>query len=111
MTVVEETLAAELGHDLTRTAGREVYACGFHRDVEVVELEPGGIGSLADVGLGVYLTMTGSTVREHGLILGDHLFSTETVLMENIAESGELSGVVRVREALATVGHETEIAV
>ncbi|QCC48558.1 hypothetical protein [Halobellus limi] len=67
--------------------------------------------AIADVGLGVYLTMTGSTAREHGLILGDHLFPSETVLMENIAESAELSGAERVREALAAEGHETEIAV
>ena len=67
--------------------------------------------AIADVGLGVYLTVTGSTARDHGLILGEHLFPSETVLMENIAESAELSGAKRVREALADGTRETEIAV
>ncbi|MFB6122863.1 MAG: hypothetical protein ABEJ78_05330 [Haloferacaceae archaeon] len=43
--------------------------------------------AIADAGLGVYLTMTGSTAREHGLVLGEHLFPSETVLMENVAEA------------------------
>jgi len=38
------------------------------------------------VGLGVYLTVTGSTARKHGLAVGDHLFPSETVLMRNAAE-------------------------
>ena len=42
---------------------------------------------IADVGLGVYLTMTGSTAREYGLLLGEHLFPSETVLMENRSET------------------------
>ncbi|MGQ4554654.1 hypothetical protein [Halobellus sp. GM3] len=67
--------------------------------------------AIADVGLGVYLTMTGSTARDHGLILGDHLFPSETVLMENVAEASELDGAGRVRDALAAAAHETEITV
>ncbi|WP_144902338.1 hypothetical protein [Halobellus captivus] len=67
--------------------------------------------AIADVGLGVYLTMTGSTARDHGLILGEHLFPSETVLMENIAESADLPGAARVRDALAAAAHETEITV
>jgi hypothetical protein len=43
--------------------------------------------AIAEIGLGVYLTMTGSTARTHGLVLGDHLFPSETVLMENVAET------------------------
>jgi hypothetical protein len=42
--------------------------------------------AIAETGLGVYLTVTGSTARDHGLVLGDHLFPSETVLMENEAE-------------------------
>jgi hypothetical protein len=67
--------------------------------------------AIADVGLGVYLTMTGSTARDHGLILGEHLFPSETVLMENVTEARLLDAADRVREALAADGHETEIAV
>ncbi|MFA1610179.1 hypothetical protein [Halobellus rubicundus] len=67
--------------------------------------------AIADVGLGVYLTMTGSTAREHGLILGEHLFPSETVLMENVVEAADLDAAERVCEALSTSPHETEIAV
>lgn len=41
---------------------------------------------IARAGLGVYLTVTGSTAREHGLVVGEHLFPSETVLMRNSAE-------------------------
>ena len=44
--------------------------------------------AIAEAGLGVYLTVTGSTAREHGLVLGEHLFPSETVLMENTVEAG-----------------------
>ncbi|RRJ33837.1 hypothetical protein [Halocatena pleomorpha] len=42
--------------------------------------------AIADAGLGVYLTVSGSTAREHGLVLGERLFPSETVLLENRAE-------------------------
>ncbi|GAB7008399.1 hypothetical protein [Halorubrum trueperi] len=42
--------------------------------------------AIARAGLGVYLTVTGSTAREHGLVVGEHLFPSETVLMRNAAE-------------------------
>ncbi|MFC6871920.1 hypothetical protein [Halobellus marinus] len=67
--------------------------------------------AIADAGLGVYLTMTGSTARNHGLLLGEHLFPSETVLMENVAETEETGSAARVREALAAAAEETEIAV
>jgi hypothetical protein len=67
--------------------------------------------AIADAGLGVYLTMTGSTARNHGLLLGEHLFPSETVLMENVAETEETGSAARVREALAAATEETEIAV
>jgi len=44
--------------------------------------------AIAEAGLGVYLTVTGSTAREYGLVLGEHLFPSETVLMENTVEAG-----------------------
>jgi hypothetical protein len=42
--------------------------------------------AIADTGLGVYLTVTGSTAREHGLLVGERLFPSETVLLENVSE-------------------------
>ena len=51
--------------------------------------------AIAEAGLGVYLTMTGSTARNHGLIVGDDLFPSETVLLENLAERSEAVDAVR----------------
>ena len=51
--------------------------------------------AIADTGLGVYLTMTGATARDHGLELGERLFPSETVLMENIAETEAATNVVK----------------
>jgi len=66
--------------------------------------------AIADVGLGVYLTVTGSTARDHGLILGENLFPSETVLMENVVETDGADPAGRVREALAAAA-QTEIPV
>ncbi|GGN16980.1 hypothetical protein [Halarchaeum nitratireducens] len=70
--------------------------------------------AIADVGLGVYLTVTGSTAREHGLTLGERLFPSETVLMENASEVRELTengdAIERVRNAVAE-GVDTELPV
>jgi len=56
--------------------------------VEFVYPRPGieEEASIAETGLGVYLTVTGSTAREHGLVVGEQLFPSETVLLENRAE-------------------------
>ncbi len=43
--------------------------------------------AIASTGLGVYLTVTGSTARNHGLRVGERLFPSETVLLENPAEA------------------------
>ena len=56
---------------------------------------------IARAGLGVYLTVTGSTAREHGLVVGKHLFPSETVLMQNAAESDP-----RVERAIAALDVE-----
>ena len=65
--------------------------------------------AIADAGLGVYLTVTGSTAREHGLLLGEQLFPSETVLLENSAETTETVDLVR---SLLNGGDlETELAV
>ncbi|CAI49665.1 uncharacterized protein NP_3148A [Natronomonas pharaonis DSM 2160] len=42
--------------------------------------------AIASVGMGVYLTVTGSTARDHGLRVGEQLFPSETVLLENPPE-------------------------
>ena len=59
--------------------------------------------AIARVGLGVYLTVTGTTAREHGLAVGEHLFPSETVLMRNAAETDEsVSAVLRTLERETT---------
>ncbi|MFC6717611.1 hypothetical protein ACFQGT_03985 [Natrialbaceae archaeon GCM10025810] len=65
--------------------------------------------AIAETGVGVYLTMTGSTAREHGLLLGDELFPSETVLMENTAEGTRTTEAVRA--LLANGPEETALAV
>jgi hypothetical protein len=62
--------------------------------------------AIASVGVGVYLTVTGSTARDNGLRVGERLFPSETVLLENPAEStGDVSGV----RDLLVGGIETKI--
>ena len=65
--------------------------------------------AIAEAGLGVYLTVTGSTAREHGLVLGEHLFPSETVLMENTVEAG--SAVEEVKELFTEPEIETALHV
>ncbi|UPV99807.1 hypothetical protein M0R88_14965 [Halorussus gelatinilyticus] len=65
--------------------------------------------AIADTGAGVYLTVTGSTAREHGLVVGEELFPSETVLMENYEESGEVAD--RVKELFARAETETAMAI
>ena len=43
--------------------------------------------AIAETGVGAYLTVSGSTAREHGLTVGEQLFPSETVLLENPTES------------------------
>ncbi len=42
--------------------------------------------AIAEAGIGVYLTVTGSTARENGLVLGEKLFPSQTVLLANESE-------------------------
>ncbi|GAB6877978.1 hypothetical protein JCM17823_02520 [Halorubrum gandharaense] len=65
--------------------------------------------AIARTGLGVYLTVTGSTARDHGLVLGEHLFPSETVLMRNVAESG--AAIERARDLLVAPEPDSKIAV
>lgn len=63
--------------------------------------------AIADTGIGVYLTVTGSTAHEQGLDVGEQLFPSETVLMENRCEAdGDVDAVKR---ALAADTVETAI--
>ncbi|WP_209019589.1 hypothetical protein [Halorussus marinus] len=65
--------------------------------------------AIAETGLGVYLTVTGSTAREHGLVVGEQLFPSETVLMENCSES--TPGVERAADLFVRAETETEMAI
>jgi len=65
--------------------------------------------AIADTGIGIYLTVSGNTARDHGLELGDRLFPSETVLLENISESAP-APIEAVKRALATPASETAIA-
>jgi len=49
--------------------------------------------AIADAGLGAYMTVTGGTAREHGLVLGEALFPSETVLLANAATSKDAAAV------------------
>ncbi len=93
----ERLVRAVLGTDTTQGIGF-VYP-GAGREEEA---------AIADVGVGVYLTVTGSTAREHGLEVGERLFPSETVLMENQSEAGS-DDVEAVKRALATDAEETAI--
>lgn len=62
--------------------------------------------AIAEAGMGVYLTVSGSTAREHGLEIGERLFPSETVLLENVAESS--AAVSRAKETV--VGPDLETA-
>ena len=53
--------------------------------------------AIAETGLGIYLTVTGSTARDHGLVLGEQLFPSETVLLENVAETDAKVNVAKDR--------------
>jgi hypothetical protein len=56
--------------------------------------------AVADAGVGAYLTVTGGTARDHGLRVGEALFPSETVLLENARETDGVSE----RVAAALVG-------
>ncbi|QIO22778.1 hypothetical protein [Haloarcula sp. JP-L23] len=49
---------------------------------------------IAATGIGVYLTVTGSTARDHDLELGERLFPSETVLLENARERDAMTDAV-----------------
>ena len=51
--------------------------------------------AIAETGIGVYLTVTGSTARDNGLVLGEKLFPSETVLLTNEPEVDGDAALVR----------------
>ncbi|MFB6132384.1 MAG: hypothetical protein ABEJ44_03130 [Halanaeroarchaeum sp.] len=57
--------------------------------------------AIARTGIGVYLTETGGTARDAGLIVGERLFPSETVLLENVEES-EGDAVDTVKSSLSS---------
>ncbi|SNZ05100.1 hypothetical protein SAMN06269185_0772 [Natronoarchaeum philippinense] len=65
--------------------------------------------AIADAGLGVYLTVTGSTARDHGLELGERLFPSETVLMQNLEEATDGTSIVADLFAGATADSELTV--
>lgn len=65
-------------------------------------------GAIAEAGVGVYLTVTGNTAREYGLVVGEQLFPSETVLLENVVEGTPASDAIRKQIA---AGVETAIDV
>ncbi|WP_277552574.1 hypothetical protein [Halobaculum limi] len=77
--------------------------------VEFVYPDPGQEeeAAIAETGVGVYLTVTGGTARDHGLVLGEDLFPSETVLMENEAEATKATRSLEI--ALAS-GVETALS-
>ena len=50
--------------------------------------------AIASAGVGIYLTVTGSTARDHGLRVGEKLFPRETVMLENPAEREDETATV-----------------
>lgn len=82
-----------------------VEGCEFTYPTEGQEEE----AAIAESGLGVYLTVTGSTAREHGLIVGEKLFPSETVLLSNVSETNSATEQF-VEDFLATSDLETSLA-
>lgn len=81
-----------------------VEGCEFTYPAEGEEEE----AAIAESGLGVYLTVTGSTAREHGLIVGEKLFPSETVLLSNVSETSSATDQF-VDDFLATSDLETAL--
>lgn len=65
--------------------------------------------AIAETGVGVYLTVTGSTARDHGLEVGEQLFPSETVLLENTAEKD--AAIEQVSDLIVGSDLETELAI
>ena len=64
--------------------------------------------AIAETGIGVYLTVTGSTAHDYGLELGERLFPSETVLLENTAETTDATE--RATDLFVAADLETKLA-
>ncbi|MFB6093796.1 MAG: hypothetical protein ABEJ77_02495 [Halanaeroarchaeum sp.] len=95
----ERLVQAVLGTQTTRTLDFEYPDPGREEEA-----------AIAEVGVGVYLTMTGRTAREHGLRVGETLFPSETVLLENVHETGE-APIETVRDAIAIEGDRKSLPI
>ncbi|WP_459194198.1 hypothetical protein [Halosimplex sp. J119] len=65
-------------------------------------------GAIAETGIGIYLTVSGSTARDHGLEVGEQLFPSETVLLRSEPEATD--AVERVADLLVTAETGTRLA-
>ncbi|MFD1588736.1 hypothetical protein ACFR9U_17290 [Halorientalis brevis] len=79
-------------------------------DVSFTYPDPGTTeeAAIAETGIGVYLTVTGSTAHDHGLELGEQLFPSETVLLENTAEGSD--AVEEATDVIVGADLETQLA-
>ncbi|WP_436928855.1 hypothetical protein [Halosimplex halobium] len=64
--------------------------------------------AIAETGIGVYLTVSGGTAREHGLEVGEHLFPSETVLLKS--EPEVTAAAERVADLLVSAETGTRLA-
>jgi hypothetical protein len=92
----ERLVEAVLGTDATGGVSFEHPEAGVEEEA-----------AIAEAGAGVYLTETGATAREHGLVVGERLFPSETVLLENVVERDDTVG--RVADALVAPEAETAV--
>ncbi len=65
--------------------------------------------AIAEAGVGVYLTVTGGTARDHGLVVGEQLFPSETVLLENTEEVDDEVAAIRAIVSGEDLRAETEL--
>lgn len=81
------------------------------RDVDFTypPVETSEEAAIAATGLGVYLAVTGSTALDHGLLLGERLFPSETVLLENVSES-DSPAIERLKDELVVPAGSSAIA-
>ncbi|MFB6141354.1 MAG: hypothetical protein ABEJ26_13085 [Halosimplex sp.] len=63
--------------------------------------------AIAETGIGVYLTVSGSTARDHGLSVGERLFPSETVLLKS--EPEVTAAAERVADLLVTADTGTRL--
>ncbi|MGM0397721.1 MAG: hypothetical protein ACQEQY_01885 [Halobacteriota archaeon] len=93
----ERLVEAVLGTDATR-------GLTFEYPAPDEQEEP----AIAGTGIGIYLTVTGGTARDTGLLVGEQLFPSETVLLENENEADDpdvetVKSAISLEDTLSTV--------